>query len=119
MKEKKEEADSFMDFPYEKAPGHQVVYANGVHGGPTPRGDIIMDFFLERVDTPTNVRHKIEPGARLGEEIDRTYSTKPIVREVQVTVIMSPEQAESVSKWLQQRVAIIKDSQERKGSGDA
>ena len=96
--------DRQIKFRFEYDPAYRLVGANGIWGGITPRGDIRLDFFVESLGTPEHVTHLIAPDGRLGPELSRSQP-EGIVRRVQVGVLLSLEQADSVADFIKQKVA--------------
>jgi len=90
-------------YKYEKHPDYRVIFANGAIGGPTPRGDIKFDMFIEYLEVPEHTEHSITPDG-IGPEIDRTPKNPPFTRQSQIGVIMSPGQAKSFAYWLMGQV---------------
>lgn len=82
-----------------KSSGHRVVFADGAFGGVSPRGLIHMALFSERFPLPDVVVHEVVKGERLGDETRREVRGD-IVRDVEVSVLMKPDTAVSLAKWL-------------------
>lgn len=57
-------------------------YCNGAYGGLSPRGEIVMNFYLERTPLPKEQTHKVDSG-KLGDLI----STDP--DDLQSTIVES------------------------------
>jgi hypothetical protein len=53
-----------VTFHYIKSGFFRVVYATGVQGGISPKGEIQMAFFNERVPFPQQVAHSIEQSGK-------------------------------------------------------
>ena len=60
-----------IDFHYIKANSFRVVHADGVYGGPTPRGYIVMNFYSERAPIPQKITQELTPAGQLGGAIDQ------------------------------------------------
>jgi len=105
-----------VEFIYTKAPGYKTHYANGVHGGITPRGDIKMDFFIETPLFPEKVINSVTPEG-LGPEIDREPSQENagFERESQTGIMVSPQQAKSIAYWILQHIEKL----EQRNSGQS
>lgn len=99
---------SKVEFHYIKSNHFRVIHADGVYGGATPRGFIHMDFFSERSPIPRKVTQKVTTSGQLGEEIAAESERKEgIVREVEVGVMISLEQARSLTKWLEEKIQLL------------
>lgn len=92
--------DRQVKFVYRRAADYRIIPANGVWGGVTPRGDLLAEFYVESLTTPETVTHLVRADGRLGEELSRAPAQRPFVREVQVGLVLSLAQAESIGKWL-------------------
>jgi hypothetical protein len=86
---------------YEKNEYYRLLPVTGAFGGPTPIGDIIVEFFVERQTTPEKIILEIDPhGAR---EIKREGGR--MVREIQVGILLRSDRAYSIGKWLIEKAA--------------
>ena len=103
-----------IDLHYIKANGFRVVHADGVWGGPTPRGYITMSFFSERAPIPRTISFELESQGTLGEETSR--DTKGgLIREVDVEVVVDLRMAKSLVGWLNEKVQNLEDQDKKKG----
>ncbi len=81
---------------YEKIEYYRLLPATGALGGPTPTGDIIVEFFVERQAHPGKVILELDPSGP--REIKREGGG--FVREIQVGILLRPDRAHSIGKWL-------------------
>ena len=88
-----------ITFAYERGPEYRTVYANGAHGGITPKGEYRFDLFFEYPKAPRSVAHSVTPDG-LGPEVDRTPPDSAVARELQVGVVMTPDGAKSLAHWI-------------------
>ena len=59
---KKGKMPSQLKFDYIKSNFFRIVYADGIYGGPTPRGsNLQMVFWSQRQAIPQQVIHKVNP----------------------------------------------------------
>ena len=109
-----------VEFHYVKSNGFRVVHADGVWGGPTPRGYITMSFYSERAPIPRKISLELKPpepnssNRILGQEIVRD-SKDGLVREVEVEVMVDLEMAKSLLKWLRGKVRVLEGQDKTKG----
>ena len=103
-----EDSPDNVAFHYIKTNSFQVVHADGVWGGPTPRGYISMSFYSERHPIPQKIVHQITPQDTLGKEIDRD-AKDGIVREVGVEVLIDLPMAKSLVPWLKEKIASLEN----------
>jgi hypothetical protein len=91
-------------FHYIKSPQFASVHADGLIGGPTPRGGLHLAFYAERAAIPTQVEHALVDG-KLGDEIkEARVQREGIVRELQVDVFLDLNAAERVLEWFERQV---------------
>ena len=95
-----------IEFHYIKSNGFRVIHADGVWGGPTPRGYLTMAFYSERHPIPLKLTHEIKPEGTLGDPIDRD-TKEGIVREVEVEVMLDLDMAKSLLPWLEEKIEAL------------
>lgn len=107
-----------VKFHYIKAGYFRVVHMDGVFGGLSPTGDIFMSIFSQRPPIPQVTVQPVKEDGELGEEIIAERTVKDgLVREIEVGIAVRPEIAETLIKWLQEKVdqyKSLKDLQEKK-----
>ena len=85
---------------------YNPVYVNGAHGGISPRGELVMNFYLERPPLPQEIRHEINQngtiGAVCGEEPQNLNNS--MVRFVDNGVILNYESARNLHYWMGERL---------------
>ena len=95
-----------LKFKYIFDYGYNPVYANGAHGGVSPRGELVMNFYLERMALPESITNEINPNGTIGNETaaepeDLAHS---MVRFVEAGVVMNYQNARELHLWLGERV---------------
>lgn len=96
-----------ITFQFEKDPEYRIITANGAWGGITPRGELKFDLFFEHVDLPEEITYMATPDG-LGPEISRTPNPAPITREALIGVVMTPENAENLGRWLLEKTSVLR-----------
>jgi len=91
-----------LTFEYYQSNFFRVVHADGVFGGVTPTGYILMSFFSQMAPTPKVVSHEFD-GKTLGQEVAREVSPY-IHREMEVGVMMDLRIARSLFDWLKEEL---------------
>ena len=107
-----------VKFGFKRDDNYRLIPVNGVWGGATARGDIRVDFFYESIAMPNEVTHELTLDNRLGPELGRKPA-QDLQRTVLVGMMLTPEQAESIGRWLQEKaieVRTAKEGGEDKGS---
>ena len=100
-----------IDFHYIKSNNFHVVHADGVWGGPTPRGYVSMSFYSERNPIPRRITFELTPEGdlgKLGKEVGRD-TREGIVREVGVEVLLDLDLAINLAKWLAEKIKALQE----------
>ncbi len=100
--EVKQEIPSKIKFNYIKSNHFRVVHADGVIGNGTPRNDLFIGFYSERIPLPDALTHEIDEKGKLGKEIleEREIKSDGILREVEVGVVVDLDMAKALVLWL-------------------
>jgi hypothetical protein len=111
-------------FDYIKSSHFKVIHVNGVYGGNTAHGEIMMSVWNERYAIPKQVAYELRGDGQLGEEIPEDRVTRDaIVREVEASLVMSIETAKQVRDWLDEKVTamskILGQTEAAKKQGEA
>lgn len=94
-----------VKFHYLKANDFRVVHMDGVFGGLSPTGDIFMSIFSQRPPIPQITVQPVKENGELGDELIEERTVKEgIVREIEVGIAVRPEIAQTLIKWLQEKV---------------
>ncbi len=104
-----------VDFHYVKSNYFRVVHADGIFGGATPNGDLLMTVWNQRVPIPKKTTHVIGDDGSIGQEIDRE-SRVGIVREVEVGVVFKPDAVKSIIEWLLTHSGLLAVREESNGT---
>lgn len=110
-----------LKFKYIFDYGYNPVYANGAHGGVSPRGELVMNFYLERMALPESITHEINPNGTIGSETaaepdDLAHS---MVRFIEAGVVMNYQNARELHLWLGERVKEMEALERTKASTPA
>lgn len=95
-----------IKFKYVHADNYNPAYVNGAHGGLTPRGELVVNFYLERLDLPSAITHEILPNGALGSEVSQepADTKNSLVRFVESGIVLTYENARIIHSWLGERV---------------
>ena len=96
-------------FRYVRGEGYRKVAANGAHGGVTGRGDFQMDLFVEHGEMPNELIHSVTPDG-LGPVVSQDPERPAVIREAQVGVVMSRDQARSLAHWILERLRLAEEA---------
>ena len=86
--------------------GYNPVYVNGAHGGISPRGELVMNFYLERMALPESMTHEINPNGTIGNEVasEPDDLKNSLVRFIDTGVVMNYQSARDFHIWLGERL---------------
>ena len=82
---------------------YNPVYANGAYGGINPTGEIVANFYFERFPLP-----KVEIMKEDCTDFEPSDLADTAVRFIDTGVILSPQTAEVLAKWLLAQVEQVK-----------
>ncbi len=85
---------------------YNPVYINGAHGGITPRGELVMNFYMERPPLPDELTHEINPNGTIGDLVTETPDNlkNSLVRFIDNGVILNYESARNIHFWIGERL---------------
>lgn len=95
-----------LKFKYIFDNDYNPIYVNGAHGGVTPRGELIVNFYLERQPLPNSITHEIASSGTIGPEInaDPADLGSSLVRVVSSGVVLSHQSAKDIHYWLGEQI---------------
>jgi hypothetical protein len=95
-----------LTFKYIFPEDYNPAYVNGAHGGLSPRGELVINFYLERPPLPYAITHALTPGGTIGEELEEEPEDlkASLVRFVTGGVVLNLENARNIHAWLGDRV---------------
>jgi hypothetical protein len=100
--------DPSITFKYIFKYDYNPVYVNGAHGGVSPRGEIVANFYLERQPLPNEITHAITPEGAIGADViavDPENLNNTIVRFVSNGVVLNYQNALALHGWLGSKIA--------------
>jgi hypothetical protein len=100
--------DPAITFKYIFTYDYNPVYVNGAHGGVSPRGEIVANFYLERQPLPNEISHALNPDGSIGADIvavDPENLSSTIVRYVSNGVVLNHQNAKVLHSWLGDKIA--------------
>lgn len=114
MSDKKPEMTFKYIFTYDYSP----VYVNGAHGGVSPRGELVMNFYLERQPLPNSITHEITQAGTIGPETDVDPSDlgRSLVRQVINGVVVNYNTARELHFWLGEKLKEMEALEEARAS---
>jgi len=91
-----------LTFKYVFNYGYNPSYVNGAQGGFSPRGEMVINFYLERQPLPDSITHEITPEGAIGREtgVEPKDLANSMVRFIDTGVVMSYENARVFHSWM-------------------
>lgn len=109
MSQKKPEITFKYVFNY----AYNPTYVNGAQGGFSPRGEMVINFYLERQPLPESISHEITPEGAIGREtaVEPEDLSSSLVRYVDTGVVMNYESAKIFHSWLGEQLHAMEELQ--------
>jgi hypothetical protein len=91
-----------LKFKYIFNYGFNPSYVNGAQGGFSPRGEMVINFYLERQPLPESITHEITPEGAIGREtqMEPEDLSSSMVRFIDTGVVMNYDNAKVFHAWL-------------------
>lgn len=91
-----------VTFKYVFNYNYNPTYVNGAQGGVSPRGEIVVHFYLERQPLPNTITHEITQQGAIGREtgFEPENLQQSLVRFIDTGVVMNYENARMFHAWL-------------------
>jgi len=98
----KEVPMSDVRFKYIFSKEYNPVYINGAYGGIGPRGELIVNFYLERSPVPNEEVRNILQNGVIGEQVkvEPLDLQETIIRYIDSGIVMNYETAKVIHEWL-------------------
>lgn len=93
-------------------------YITGTYGGLTPAGDLVANFFFERMAIPREITYELADSGGLGEVRERNPDDFVMVRYIQNGIIMNKETAVFIRDWLNIQIAQMEEKDGHDIEGD-
>lgn len=92
-----------ISFDYELSADYKIYAINGIFGGVTPKGEVMMNLFYERQPIPKKSTYNIKKDGTIGDETDRIVG-KSFVRSIPLGVSMTIDTAKALRQWLDDKI---------------
>lgn len=95
-------AKKSIKFKYIFADDYNPVYINGAHGGINSQGEIIANFYLERLGLPNSLDQELTEEGGLGQVLasEPADLNQSQIRFVRNGIIMNLKTAKALHTWL-------------------
>lgn len=100
-----------LTFKYVFNYGYNPSYVNGAQGGFSPRGEMVINFYLERQPLPDAISHEITPEGAIGRETasEPKDLANSMVRYIDTGVVMSYENAKVFHAWMGDKLREVEE----------
>ena len=91
-----------IKFKYVFPDNYNPVYCNGAFGGISTHGEIVVNFFLERMPIPNSITNSVNPDGTLGGVVSMDPETldDTVIRHVSTGIVLNEESAKAIYAWL-------------------
>jgi hypothetical protein len=102
---------SELTFKYVFNYGYNPTYVNGAQGGFSPRGEMVINFYLERQPLPDAITHEITLEGAIGREtgVEPKNLANSMVRFIDTGVVMSYENAKVFHAWMGDKLREVEE----------
>lgn len=101
-----------IKYKYIFDPNYNPIYVNGAYGGINPRGEIIVNFYLERIAIPNTQTIEVE-GNQIKEELIEEREPKDharsFVRFIESGIILDYSNAKAIHSWLGKHIESLEN----------
>ena len=114
MSQKKNE----LTFKYIYTYDYNPDYVNGAHGGISPRGELVINFYLERQPLPNAISHEIAANGMVGPEasVEPTDLNSSMVRYVSNGVVLNYQTAREIHYWMGEKIKELESMAEARAA---
>ncbi len=107
--------DNKIIFKYKYPEDYNPLYVNGAYGGINVQGEIVANFYFERIPMPKKITHELKSDGNLGEIVltGPEDLAKSVVRYVQSGIVMNIDVAKQIHAWLGKQIE-LRESQNQK-----
>lgn len=95
-----------IKFKYVFPENYNPLYCNGAFGGISTHGEIIANFFLERMPIPNSMTNLVNTDGSLGGvvSVDPETLDQTVIRYVSTGIVLNEESAKAIHAWLGNKI---------------
>lgn len=113
----KQPSEKKIKFKYVIPEDLRDYYINGAWGGVTPRNEIQMHLYSERIPLPLSMVHEVKPDGTLHDK-GEVKTGGDVVRLVQASLMMNVSTAIALRNWLDDKIKFIQKQNAKKGGNN-
>ena len=100
---------SDLRFKYIFSKEYNPVYINGAYGGIGPRGELAINFYLERSPVPNEEVRNLQENGSIGDQVkvEPPDLKETIIRYIDSGVVMNYETAKVIHAWLGEHIRLM------------
>jgi hypothetical protein len=101
-----------VTFNYIKSNLFRVIHVDGISGGVTPSSDIYINLYSERFSIPKKLVYELDSEGSLDEVIEERDDLNSVIREIDVSAVMSLDTAKALVQWLKDVIEIAEEDEQ-------
>ncbi|HEY9833200.1 MAG TPA: hypothetical protein V6D26_21790 [Stenomitos sp.] len=108
-----------VTFNYIKSNFFRVIHVDGVSGGVTPSSDLFINFYSERRSIPKKLVYELDSEGSLKREVvEERDDLNSVIREVDVSAVMTIETAKQLVESLQLMIEAVEEDEQEEEDND-
>ena len=111
------EKKNSVNFEYKVLPTYNAYAVSGIHGGLNASGEIVANFFHERLRIPKTQKYNITEDGELIVDSDTSKPNDSIIRNILFSISINPNTARSIGQWFVDRANEYQDIFEKQTQG--
>jgi hypothetical protein len=101
-----------VTFNYIKSNFFRVIHVDGIEGGVTPSSDIYINLYSERFSIPKKRVYELDSEGSLDEVVEERDDLNSVIREIDVSAVMSLDTAKALVEWLKDMIEIAEEDEQ-------
>ena len=108
------DAIGHITFKYIFPDDYNPTYVNGVYGGINPKGDLVLNFFLERPALPKKETFSLMSSGTLGPQKDCSPEDlkTSMVRFISTGIVLDLRGAKEICGWMKEKIVELEKFQQ-------
>jgi hypothetical protein len=103
-----------LKFKHIKSNFFRVIHVDGIFGRVTPSSDICINLYSERWSIPNKLVYELDSEGSLEREVEEERDDiNSVIREIDVSAVMSIETAKELVESLQLMIEAVEDNEQQ------